>query len=492
MASLEEIRAGRLEKLKLLQEKGIDPYPATTNRDYTNKEAVDKFEEIEKSRKTIFLAGRILSLRSQGKIIFFNFDDGTAIFQGFLKSGEPISVEEFELFEKAYDIGDFIEIKGTLFLTKSDQKTILVESIKMLVKSLRPLPEKWHGLTDTEERFRRRYLDLISNQEVKERFIQRTKIVSAIRKILDEAGYLEVETPALQPIYGGASANPFVTHHNTLDADLYLRISDELYLKRLLGGGFPKVYEIARDFRNEGIDTTHNPEFTMLEFYEAYSDAEKQRDFTEKMIKRVVKEIYDKESIIWNEEEINFKNKFEVISYFDLFKTYAGIDNPESLSKEDLEKKADELGIEVAKGESYYSIMDNIYKKLARPKIIQPTFIIDYPINYLPLAKKKKNDENLVEAFQLIIGGIEIVKAFSELNDPIDQRKRFEAQEKFKEEGDKEAQVLDEDFLEAMEYGIPPAGGVGIGIDRLTMLLTNTKNIKEVILFPTLKPKIKD
>jgi lysyl-tRNA synthetase, class II len=492
MASLEEIRAGRIEKLKLLQEKGIDPYPATTNRDYTNKETVDKFEEIEKAGKTIFLAGRILSLRSQGKIIFFNFDDGTAIFQGFMKSGEPISLGEFELFEEAYDIGDFVEIKGTLFLTKSNQKTILVESIKMLVKSLRPLPEKWHGLTDTEERFRRRYLDLISNQEVKERFIQRTKIVSAMRKILDEAGYLEVETPALQPIYGGASANPFVTHHNTLDADLYLRISDELYLKRLLGGGFPKVYEIARDFRNEGIDTTHNPEFTMLEFYEAYSDAEKQRDFTERMIKRIVKEIYDKESIIWNEEEINFKDKFEVISYFDLFKTYAGIDNPESLSKEDLEKKAGELGIEVSKGESYYSIMDNIYKKLARPKIIQPTFIIDYPVNYLPLAKKKKNDENLVEAFQLIIGGIEIVKAFSELNDPIDQRKRFEAQEKFKEEGDKEAQVLDEDFLEAMEYGIPPAGGVGIGIDRLTMLLTNTKNIKEVILFPTLKPKIKD
>jgi lysyl-tRNA synthetase class 2 len=492
MASLEEIRSARLEKIKLLEEKGINPYPATSRQDYSNKTVRDKFEELSSTTEPIHLVGRIISLRSQGKIIFINFDDGTDVFQALLKSGEPIPTETFDIFEKAFDIGDFVELTGTLFVTKREEKTLLVEDVKMLSKSLRPLPEKWHGLTDTEERFRRRYLDLISNKEVKERFILRTKIITETRKILDESGYLEVETPALQPIYGGASANPFVTHHNALDADLYLRISDELYLKRLLAGGFPKVYEIARDFRNEGIDTTHNPEFTMLEFYEAYSDATKQMNFTEEMIKRIVKSLYDKESIIWNESEISFKDKFEVVSYYDLFKKYAGIKNPENINKEDLENKAKELDIEIGKGDSYYTIMDNIYKKVARPELMQPTFIIDYPVNYLPLAKKKEENPNLVGAFQLVVGGIEIVKAFSELNDPQDQRARFEEQEKFKTEGDSEAQVLDEDFLEAMEFGIPPAGGVGIGIDRLTMLLTNTKNIKEVILFPTLKPKNKE
>lgn len=489
MASLEEIRAARLEKLKFLQEKGINPYPASSNQDFTNKEVVEDFENIEKDEKPIYMVGRILSMRPQGKITFFNFDDGTGSFQGLLKAGEPTPVDQFELFEKAFDIGDFVEVKGTLFITKREEKTLLVEEVRMLSKSLRPLPEKWHGLTDTEERFRKRYLDLVSNTEVKERFILRTKIISEIRNILDEAGYLEVETPALQPIYGGASANPFVTHHNALDTDLYLRISDELYLKRLLAGGLPKVYEIARDFRNEGIDTTHNPEFTMLEFYESYSDSQKQMAFTEKMVKRIVKNLFDKDSIIWNDEEINFTKPFEVVPYFELFKKYTNIQNPENISKDELEEEAKNMGVDVKEGDSFYTTMDNVYKKAIRPKIIQPTFIIDYPINYLPLAKKKESDQSLVEAFQLLIGGVEISKAFSELNDPLDQRARFESQEKMKEEGDHEAQVLDEDFLEAMEYGIPPAGGVGIGIDRLVMLLTNTRNIKEVILFPTLKPK---
>ncbi len=492
MASLEEIRFARIEKLKLLVDKGINPYPSFSLQDHTNKAVEENFDELNKNGKSISMVGRILSLRSQGKIIFFNFDDGTASFQALLKSGEPIAEGDFELFDKAFDIGDFVEVKGTLFLTKRAEKTILVETVKMLSKSLRPLPEKWHGLTGTEERFRKRYLDLISNPEVKDRFIIRTKVISEIRKILDERDFLEVETPALQPIYGGASANPFITHHNALDTDLYLRISDELYLKRLLAGGFPRVYEIARDFRNEGIDTTHNPEFTMLEFYESYSDSEKQMQFVEDMIRRLVSTIFNKEILVWNEEEINYANKFNVITYFDLFRNYAHIPNPESTSEIDLGKKAQELGVDIKPGDSYYKIMDEIYKKVARPKLIQPTFIIDYPINYLPLAKKKESDESLVEAFQLIIGGIEISKAFSELNDPIDQRKRFESQEKFKEEGDKEAQVLDEEFIEAMEYGIPPAGGVGIGIDRLIMLLTNTKNIKEVILFPTLKPRSKE
>src|SRR3990167_2451624 len=451
MASFEEIRSARLAKLKVLSELGIDPYPVHTNRDLSINKAIEKFDDLTKSGKSRIMAGRIMSLRIQGKIIFFDLYDGTGRFQIFLKKGEPLSEESFELFEKAFDIGDFAEVRGTFFLTKKDEKTMLVEEVRMLAKSLRPLPEKWHGLSDVEERFRKRYLDLLSNPEVKRRFEVRSKVVTEIRKILAEAGYLEVETPALQPLYGGASAEPFVTHHNALHVDLYLRISDELYLKRLLAAGFPKVYEIARDFRNEGIDTTHNPEFTMLEFYEAYSDATKQREFVENIIRRLALLVNSDGVMTFGNEKIDFNKPFKVIKY------------PE--------------------------ISDEEFKKTVKPSLIQPTFLIDYPVDMLPLTKRKEDNPSLADAFQLYAGGLELVKAFSELNDPIDQRARFESQEKSKEGGDKEAQPLDEDFLEAMEYGIPPAGGVGLGIDRLVMLLTDVKNIKEVILFPTLKPK---
>lgn len=489
MASIEEIREARLKKLQLLRERGVDPYPSSSRQDFENQKVILDFKTLSEAGQPVYMVGRIISWRSQGKIIFITFNDGTGNFQALLKSGEPLPVEDFDLFQDAFDIGDFIQIRGTLFLTKREEKTILAEEVRMLSKSLRPLPEKWHGLTDTEERFRRRYLDLISSEEVKKRFIIRSKIITEIRKVLNEAGYLEVETPALQPIYGGASAEPFITHHNALDTDLYLRISDELYLKRLLAGGLPKVYEIARDFRNEGIDHTHNPEFTMLEFYEAYSDAERQREFVESLIKGVVKSVFDSEEIEWNGQKIDFSKKFEVETYFDILEKYANIDDPAQASFDDLKDKAKEIGLTVAPTDSYYKVMDNIYKKVCRPKLIQPTFIIDYPADYLPLAKKKEGQEGIVEAFQLVIGGTELVKAFSELNDPLDQRERFMAQEKIKAEGDAEAQVLDEDFLEAMEYGIPPAGGVGIGVDRLVMVLTNTDNIKEVIFFPTLRPK---
>lgn len=451
MASIDEIRSARLEKLKILKEKGIDPYPITTNRNISAKEAANTFADLENKKEDRVLAGRMMSLRAQGKIIFFDINDGTGSFQVLLKSGDPLPQDQFELFEQCFDIGDFVEIKGTFFLTKQQEKTLLAEEIKMLSKSLRPLPEKWHGLSDIEERFRKRYLDLLSNPEVKERFLARTKIVSAIRKILDEAGYIEVETPALQPLYGGASAEPFTTHHNALDIDLYLRISDELYLKRLLTAGFPKVYEIARDFRNEGIDATHNPEFTMLEFYEAYSDGTKQRAFVEDMMRRIALLISSSGVITFDEERIDFNKPFKVMKH--------------------------------------PGVSDEEFKKTVKPALIQPTFLIDYPIDMLPLTKRKEDNPKLVDAFQLYAGGLELVKAFSELNDPIDQRARFEAQEKSRKKGEKETQPLDEDFLEAMEYGIPPAGGVGIGIDRLVMLLTNVKNIKEVILFPTLKPK---
>lgn len=488
MASIEEIRDARLAKLKLLQDKGINPYPVSSHPDFTLQDAGVKFADISDAGKDVSLVGRILSIRSQGKIIFFTFDDGTGKFQALLKHSDPTPGDQHDLFNECFDIGDFIEVKGTLFLTKKEEKTILGKEIRILGKTLRPLPEKWHGLSDIEERFRKRYLDLLSNTEVKDRFIIRSKIVTEIRRILDDAGYLEVETPALQPIYGGASAEPFVTHHKALDTDLYLRISDELYLKRLLAGGLPKVYEIARDFRNEGIDTTHNPEFTMLEFYESYSDATRQRAFVEEMIRTVVEKVLGEGEVKWEEGSINFSKPFNVVPYFSLFDNELGF-NPNEMSSEDLKAKAESLGLEVEKRESKNKTLDNIYKKAIRPKLIDPTFIIDYPRDYLPLAKKKEGEEDTVDAFQLVAGGVELVKAFSELNDPIDQRERFENQQKLLEGGEKDAQVLDEDFLEAMEHGIPPAGGVGIGIDRLTMLLTNTSNIKEVILFPTLKPK---
>ena len=488
MASIEEIREARLSKLKLIEKAGINPYPAKSNRELSLVDVLSSFEKLEKDGEEKWISGRIMSIRGQGAIIFITLNDGTGSFQGLLKK-DSIGEEKLNFFSQVADMGDFVELQGTFFTTQRGEKTLEAHDWRMLSKSLRPLPEKWHGLTDVEERFRKRYLDLISSPEVKERFILRSRLITEIRRILDDAGYLEVETPALQPIYGGASAEPFVTHHNALDADLYLRISDELYLKRLLAGGFPKVYEIARDFRNEGIDHTHNPEFTMLEFYEAYSNAELQRNFVEKMMKTLVNKLFEKESIEWAGESIDFGPKFEVITYFDLLKKHAGLKNPEVATIEDLKEKAEEMGVAVAPQDSYYKILDNIYKKSVRPKLIQPTFIIDYPQDYLPLAKKKQGSEGVVEAFQLVIAGTELVKAFSELNDPLDQRARFENQEKIKEGGEKDAQVLDEDFLEAMEHGIPPAGGVGIGIDRLCMLLTGAENIKEVILFPTLRLK---
>lgn len=494
MASLDDIRASRLEKLQALQSAGQTAFPISANPDYTLAEVLEQYSKLgakfsAESKKNLSLAGRVLSLRPQGAILFFTFDDGAGKFQGFIKKDEHISDADFDLWSTAVDIGDFVEVHGHLFTTARGEKTIQVHTWKMLAKSLRPLPEKWHGLQDTEERFRRRYLDTIATPAVKERFITRSKIVSELRNQLNKAGFLEVETPMLQPQAGGASALPFTTHHNALDTDLHLRIAPELYLKQLLVGGFPKVYEIGRNFRNEGIDVTHNPEFTMLEYYEAYSDAPRQMKFVEKMLRDLVKKVFASEKFQFDGIEIDLSKKFAVISYLDLISRMTLINNPASLSPADLKIQAERLGVRVETGESVEKILDNIYKKVCRPKLIQPTFIIDYPANYLPLAKRQPARPDLVDAFQLVIGGLEMVKAFSELNDPIDQRERFLYQEKNKSSGEHDAQSMDEAYVEAMEYGMPPAGGVGIGIDRLVMLLTNTKNIREVILFPTLRPR---
>lgn len=495
MASIDHIRQNRIEKLEKLRAAGIEPYPIKSNQDYTLAEVRRSFMRLaaegkgEKSKEPISLVGRVLSLRPQGAIIFFTFDDGTGKFQGLLKSGEKISDKQFEQFQNFVDIGDFVEVSGGLFKTERGEETLSVESWRMLSKSLRPLPEKWHGLQDVEERFRKRYLDLIASPAVKERFVLRTRLITEMRKLFDKEGFLEVETPILQPLAGGASAEPFVTHHDALDIDLNLRIAPELYLKELLIGGFPKVYEIGRLFRNEGIDVTHNPEFTTIEFYESFADAKGHRTFIEKLLRTLVKKIAGSSEIQFGENKIDFDKKFEVITFHALLERYALISNPKSITLDEAKLKAQQLGVKFEKSELLHKVLDNIYKKACRPKLIAPTFIIDYPTAFSPLAKHKEGTSEFIDRYQLVVGGYEIVNAFSELNDPIEQKKRFMAQEKNKELGDFEAQPNDEEYVEAMEYGMPPAGGAAISIDRLVMLLTNTKNIREVILFPTLRPR---
>jgi len=488
MASLDELRAERIKKLARLHSVSRDPYPIKTECDVTLKDLIKHFAAFSKHPKPLTIAGRVMSVRYQGALVFFDLDDGTEQFQVLLKqeiAGEKI----FNLFVETIDRGDFVTATGNVGLTKRQERTLFATSWSPLAKALRPLPDKWHGLTDTEERFRRRYLDSLMDEAVKRRFFTRSAIIAALRAALDQADYLEVETPILQPLYGGASATPFQTRHEALDLPLYLRLSPELYLKRMLVGGFPRVYELSRCFRNEGIDATHNPEFTMLEFYEAYSEAAKQRSFVENLIKKLIRRITKENHLTYDNQLINFKGPFKVISYFDLLKRQALVGNPEAAEVRELTIKADRFGITLPVGASRETVLDYIYKKVCRPKIIQPTFVIDYPKNALPLAKRHADNPALVDAFQLVIGGLEIAKAFSELNDPLEQAERFAVQESAQAGGDKEAQTKDRDFLEALEYGMPPAGGVGIGIDRLVMLLTNMTNIREVIYFPTLRPK---
>jgi lysyl-tRNA synthetase class 2 len=493
MPSLEEIRNTRLEKLKKLEERGINPFPASSKQDFELSEVIKNFAKLSKSKKKEYsLVGRVLSLRPQGALIFFHFSDGTEKFQALLKKGEGIKDDDFDLFNDTVDIGDFVEVKGTLFVTKRNEKTVQVSSWRMLAKGLLPLPEKWHGLQDIEERFRHRYLDTLMNPEVKERFLLRIKMMNEIRDFYNNEGFLEVEVPQLQPLAGGATARPFTTHHNALDIDFYLPVAQELYLKELLVGGFTKVYEMGRRFRNEGIDSTHNPEFTMLESNEAYADAKREREFIERLFKHLVKKLFGKTKITYDGQTIDFGSKFTVISFYDLIKRYALIPNAESLTQNEAGIRAKQLGVKVEPDDSLEKILDNIYKKTARAKLVQPTFIIDYPVAMNPFAKRKEDDPTLIDRFQLVIAGMELVNAFSETNNPIEQRERYKEEDKKGEKGMKDVSPSDEEYLEAMEYGMPPNGGIGIGIDRLAMLLTDTKNIKEIILFPTLRPRDKN
>ena len=488
MSSLEDIRENRLKKLELLKSKGINPYPVNSKKDFCLEELISDFIKLSKRKTAISVVGRIMSLRPQGGLVFLNFNDGTACFQGLIKKDE-MKNELINLFNETVDIGDFIQFDGFLFKTKRGEKTLLIKNWKMLSKSLKPLPEKWHCLQDVEERFRKRYLDTLMSEEVKKRFITRSRFISELRNYLDKKNFLEVETPILQSLAGGATAQPFITHHKALDINLYLRVAPELHLKELLIGNFPKVYEIGRLFRNEGIDVTHNPEFTTIEVYEAYADASKHMDFLEKLLKTVIKKVINKTDFEYNGNKISFAGKFKRVSFLSLIKQHSLISDPEKVTREELSLTAQRLGIKVDETDSRTKIMDNIYKKTCLPKLIQPTFIVDYPAEFSPLAKRKENNPEMIDRYQLIVAGMEVINAFSELNDPIDQHHRFLEQEKIREGGDEEAHPHDQEYIEAMEYGMPPAGGIGMSIDRFVMLLTDARNIKEVILFPTLRPK---
>lgn len=487
--ALEEIRSERIKKLSELENRGIEGYPAGVSRTHEIAAILKKFPAFMKGRKANTIVGRVMARRGHGGATFADIRDGSGQIQVLFK--KDVLELEYDRLSETGDIGDFIEVTGKAFKTKKGEPTLEVHKWRILAKSLRPLPEKWHGLQDVEERFRKRYLDLLVNEGVRERFLIRAKIISTLRALLVSSGFVEVETPLLQPIPGGALAKPFKTHHNALDVDFYLRVAPELYLKRLLVGGFERVYEIGRNFRNEGIDATHNPEFTMLEAYAAYWDENDMMTFVEDSMVDLVKTVVGKKGeVSYDGNSIQFKKPFGRVSFKDMLKKYALIPDYDAETRDGLALRARQLGIDAAPHESKGKIADEIFKKIARPKLIQPVFVINHPLDISPLAKKRAENPAEVRRFQLIAGGMELANAFSELNDPLDQRSRFEEQESMRGSGEEEAHRIDEDYIEAMEYGMPPAAGLGVGIDRLAMLLTNVKNVREVVLFPTLKPKI--
>jgi lysyl-tRNA synthetase, class II len=487
----EEIRQSRIKKIELLKNIGIHSYPGKTKRTHTILEAIDSFDHLLKKEEELILSGRVRSFRGHGKLTFFTIEDGTGEIQGLITE-EQIGKESYDLFLQVVDVGDFIEVRGILFTTKKGEKTIKIADYKMLAKSILPLPEKWHGLKDEDERFRRRYLDLIFNKDVRERFEIKAKIIKAIRSFLDNEGFIEVETSVLQTIYGGADAKPFKTKINAFDLETYLRISLELDLKRLIVGGFEKVYEIGRVFRNEGVGRMHNPDFTMLEFYWAYSDYKELMKLTEEMFSSILTDVFGKEEISYEGKKISFKAPWPRVEYSELIKKHTKLDINE-LNRDALYNEALKLGVSVDKSLSKAKIVDEIYKKHCRPKIWEPTFVIHHPADSKPLAKPLDDDPSKLASFQLVVaGGWEVINAYSELNDPLLQRSIFEEQERYFEEGMEEAQRMDIDFVEALEYGMPPTAGFGMGIDRITSLFTDSHSLREVILFPTMKPREKE
>ncbi|MGN1467297.1 MAG: lysine--tRNA ligase [Ruminococcus sp.] len=474
----------RRDKLKTLQEMGKNPFEITTSdRNITNAEIAERFDELE--NKDVCIAGRVMSKRGKGKVSFLDIHDKTGKMQIFAKF-DDLGEEDYNLLKK-WDIGDIVEVKGFVFKTKVGEISVHAKEARLLSKSLRPLPEKFHGLKDTDLRYRQRYVDLIMNPEVKDTFIKRSKIISSIRKYLDEQGFMEVETPMLVANAGGASARPFETHFNALNEDLKLRISLELYLKRLIVGGLEKVYEIGRVFRNEGLDTRHNPEFTLMELYQAYTDYNGMMDLTENLYRYVAREVLGTTKISYNGIEMDLGKPFERITMVDAVKKYAGVDFNDIHTDEEAKALAKEKGVEFEERHKKGDILNLFFEEFAEEHMIQPTFVMDHPVEISPLTKKKPDNPDYVERFEFFMNGWEMANAYSELNDPIDQRERFKAQEELLAQGDEEANTTDEDFLNALEIGMPPTGGIGFGIDRMVMLLTDSAAIRDVLLFPTMK-----
>ncbi|MDP3980727.1 MAG: lysine--tRNA ligase [Chlamydiota bacterium] len=481
----------RAQKRDTLRQKGIDPYTNQLDSRVTCHEAQERFEEWSQSGHEIGLAGRVRSIRKHGGSMFLDIDDGTDRIQLFIKK-DIVSVEDFEQTNELLDIGDIIYTTGTLFLTKKEEKTLQVSAFTLLTKALLPLPEKWHGLSDVETRYRQRYLDLIANPSVKALFHERAIIIRTIREFFEHARFIEVDTPVLQSIPGGATARPFMTHHHALNTDMYLRVAPELYLKRLIVGGFERVFEIARCFRNEGIDHTHNPEFTQVEAYMAYATYKDLMSLVEQLVRAMVMSVHQKTSFEYEGTVIECGNPFSQLSFREGIIKYADIDIDAHLTFEALSIAAASRGADIKGSTSRAQILDVLFKTFVAPALIQPTFVIDYPLELSPLARKKDDNPAYTERFQLVIAGVERVNAFSELNDPVDQLERFKEQEEMHNKGDVEAQRLDTDYITALEHGMPPTAGLGMGIDRMVALLTNSHAVKEVLLFPALRPKTEE
>jgi lysyl-tRNA synthetase class 2 len=482
-------REQRIAKLDWLREQGVDPYPARVHYTHRIQEALEAFEAApEDTKVTVAVVGRLMSIRAMGKSTFAHIADGTGTIQIYLRR-DVVGEEAYERFSKGVDLGDFVGVSGSLFRTRSGEITVEAVDWQMLSKTLRPLPEKWHGLRDVEARYRQRYLDLLSNEESRRIFVTRTRLVSALRRWLDARDFLEVETPVLQPLYGGAAARPFTTHHNALDQTLYLRIADELYLKRLIVGGLDRVYEIGHNFRNEGIDTQHNPEFTVIELYQAYADYNDIMRLVESVYSDLATEVLGSPVITYQGNEIDLTPPWRRVTMRDLILEHSGIDIMALTSYQALWDAAAAAGITLHKQPSWGKLVEKLFEATAEETLIQPTFVLDHPLAISPLAKKRTDNSDYVERFEFFIGGMECGNAFSELNDPLDQRERFLAAGHDAEAGDDEAHPMDEDFVTALEHGMPPTGGLGFGIDRLVMLFTDQASIREVILFPQLRTR---
>ncbi len=493
MGREEQIIDEKLKKLHSLKAQGINPYPNKFDVKNYSAELQEKYKSLKnESHKAdkVKIAGRLLAIRDIGKIAFCTLRDTKGDIQIIIQEPETPK-KTIEFFKKYIDSGDFVGVEGTIYRTKRGELSVVTKSLELLSKSILTLPDKWKGLSDKEERYRKRYLDLIANPEVKQVFVTRAKIIDTLRKFLKDQEFLEVETPTLQSIYGGASTTPFETHLNALDIDLFLSISPELYLKRLIVGGYDRVFTICKNFRNEGIDAFHNPEFTMMEYYAAYKDYEYHMEFMEEFFKLLRKELHLKDTVEYQGKSISLKTPFKRVKFRDLLLKEINIDinkeNNFSLLKKAIESKKI-VGVNISQCKHYGSLLDELYKRVVRPKIVQPTFLTHYPVEMIALAKRDESDPSKINSVQLIIDGAEIMKAYDELNDPIDQENRLKEQAKLLNEGSDEAMPMDDDFIEALKYGMPPTAGLGMGIDRLTMMLTNSASIRDVIPFPFMKP----